>query len=326
VVNTNPVARGNKQARHAVRRRQPAAGAHHPAHDGQGRAAGHAVPIAPAGIPDLTNTNAPEVTMVGDDLSCFGGGNTKIARPGLRGGGELGQGQVAHRELGRQIFVDLHSDVVRIFPGYGGVGAGLSASVWTIPKQEAGGANPLCGGTQLDTLANFVSDGWACLAVFASDRLGNKQVSKPMRICVDKDVDGKECPHKEIAAVRDGTPLTVETVADHGYATGDQVKVSGIFFPAVVNGTWTVTVTGPRSFTLNGSRAKPVNPRLRLARLDAPGAPGQPAHALHPGPRGAHDRRPQLHGTQTMEPPMTAVDTTACSPWRTYAPGEIRRF
>jgi hypothetical protein len=36
-----------------------------------------------------------------------------------------------------------------------------------------------------------------------------------------------ECRHKEIAAVRDTTLLTVETVADHGYATGNQVKVSG---------------------------------------------------------------------------------------------------
>ena len=45
---------------------------------------------------------------------------------------------------------------------------------------------------------------------------------------MDKDCDGKECPHKAIADVRDTTPLAVETVADHGYATGDQVKVSGI--------------------------------------------------------------------------------------------------
>ena len=224
-----------------------------------------------------------------------------------------------------QIFVDLHSEVVRQFPGYGGAGGANSAAVWTIPKQEAGATNPLCGGTQLDTLANFVTDGWACLAVFASDRLGNKQVSKPMRICVDKDVNGAECPHKEIAAVRDGTPLTIETVADHGYATGNQVKVSGIFFPAIVNGTWTVTVAGPRSFTLNGSVGKPAIPGFSWADWTRPARPVNEPMRFIPGHVVRTSDAPNCTGTQTVEPPMTAVDATACSPWRSYAPGEIRR-
>ena len=30
---------------------------------------------------------------------------------------------------------------------------------------------------------------------------------------------------------------------------------------------------------------------------------------------------PNCTGTQTVEPPMTTVDATACSPWRSYAPG-----
>jgi hypothetical protein len=161
--------------------------------------------------------------------------------------------------------------------------------------------------------------------VFASDRLGNKQVSKPMRICVDKDLDGKECPHREIAAVRDTTPLTVETVADHGYATGEQVKVSGIVLPAIVNGIWTVTVTGPRSFTLNGSQGPTVAAGIAY-QWTRPSQPvGQPKNFIAGHVVRTSDA-PNCTGTQTVEPPMTAVDATACSPWRTYAPGEIRRF
>ncbi len=322
VVNTNPVPRGSKQADTLCDAINPLLVPTTRPMTAKDALMITLFPIQPTGIADLTNTAATGVTMIGDDQSCFGGGNTKIPDPICEVTGNINKAK--WRFFGANAF-DLHSEVVRIFLGYGGVGPGLLPSIYTIPRQEAGATNALCGGTQLDTLANFVSDGWACMAVFASDRLGNKQVSKPMRICVDKDVDGKECPHREIAAVRDTTPLTVETVADHGYATGNQVKVSGIFLPAIVNGTWTITVTGPRSFTLDGSQAAPAFVGPPAPRQWVRPAQSQPPRFI-PGHVVRTTDAPNCTGTQTAEPPMTAVDATACSPWRSYAPGEIRRY
>jgi hypothetical protein len=325
VVNTNPVAKGNKQADTLCDAVNPLLVPTTRPMTAKDALLVTLFPIAPAGIPDMTNTAAMGVTLVGDDLSCFGGGNTKIPDASCEVASNLAKAKWRILNSGGQIIMDLHSEVVRIFPGYAGGGVGSSPAIWTIPKQEAGAANPLCGGTQLDTLANFVSDGWACMAVFASDRLGNKQVSKPMRVCVDKDLNGAECPHREIAAVRDTTPITVETVADHGYATGNQVKVSGIYMPAIVKGTWTVTVTGPRSFTLNGSSGPTVTAGVTY-EWTRPSTPvGQPRNFIAGHVVRTSDA-PNCTGTQTVEPPMTAIDATACSPWRTYGTGEIRRF
>jgi hypothetical protein len=322
VVNTNPVPRGNKQADTLCDAVNPLLVPTTRPMTAKDALLITLFPIQPTGVPDLTNTAATGVTLIGDDQSCFGGGNSKIPDPACEVSGNINKAK--WRFIGSNAF-DLHSEVVRVFLGYGGVGPSLLPSIYTIPKQEPGAANALCGGTQLDTLANFVSDGWACMAVFASDRLGNKQVSKPIRICVDKDVDGKECPHREIAAVRDTTPLTVETVADHGYATGNQVKVSGIFLPAIVNGPWTITVTGPRSFTLDGSQAPPALVGPTVSRQWVRPGQSQPPRFI-PGHVVRTTDAPNCTGTQTAEPPMTAVDATACSPWRSYPPGEIRRY
>ncbi len=59
--------------------------------------------------------------------------------------------------------------------------AGSLNSIWTIPPIV--GDNLQCAGRQFDA-SNNLHDGWACVAVEASDKLGNKQVSRPIRICV----------------------------------------------------------------------------------------------------------------------------------------------
>jgi hypothetical protein len=65
------------------------------------------------------------------------------------------------------------------------------SAVWTIPPVVAD--KQQCLGRQFDSLGNHLQDGWACVAVAAADKLGNTQVSRPMRICVDKDGQGGEC-------------------------------------------------------------------------------------------------------------------------------------
>jgi len=63
-------------------------------------------------------------------------------------------------------------------------------AIYTVPPVTVGGQ---CVGRQFDTLGNHVADGWICVAVSVSDKLGNSQVSRPLRICVDKDGMGGEC-------------------------------------------------------------------------------------------------------------------------------------
>jgi hypothetical protein len=63
-------------------------------------------------------------------------------------------------------------------------------AIYTIPPILTGGQ---CVGRQFDALANHVADGWVCVAVEVSDKLGNTQVSRPLRVCLDKDGMGGEC-------------------------------------------------------------------------------------------------------------------------------------
>jgi hypothetical protein len=279
--------------------------------------------VPAVGAPDQTNTPAMGVTLIGDDNYCFAkGGNAKAPDPIC---------EVAYHpaKTRYRVFTDAnglttitaHTNPTTVFLGYAVGTTGMLSSIFTIPRVEMGPTNPLCGGTQLDTLANFVSDGWACLAVFATDNLGNKQVSAPLRICVDKDLDGKECPHKAIASVLDATPLLVTTSVAHGYATGEQVRVSGVAMATTVNGLWTVTVTGPTTFTLNGSKAQePAGVFAPEWIRDSNPTRFNPGHVVRV------TDVPNCTGTQTAEPPTTTVDHTPCLPWSQYPAGEIRRY
>jgi hypothetical protein len=49
-----------------------------------------------------------------------------------------------------------------------------------------------CAGRQFDS-SNNLKNGWACLAVKASDTLGNSQVSRPIRVCVMANATDKAC-------------------------------------------------------------------------------------------------------------------------------------
>jgi hypothetical protein len=62
--------------------------------------------------------------------------------------------------------------------------------IYTIPPVT----EHQCYGNPFDSLATNISDGWACLAVRATDNLGNVGISAPLRICFDHDGDGGECP------------------------------------------------------------------------------------------------------------------------------------
>ena len=78
-------------------------------------------------------------------------------------------------------------------------------SIWTVPPVNAD--HMQCAGRQFDA-SNNLHDGWACLAVEASDTLGNKQVSRPIRICVAAQPGSTACT----AATAGGAELASVTL------------------------------------------------------------------------------------------------------------------
>tara|TARA_B100001564_G_scaffold357379_1_gene373471 strand:+ start:1320 stop:3821 length:2502 start_codon:yes stop_codon:yes gene_type:complete len=49
------------------------------------------------------------------------------------------------------------------------------------------------------------------------------------------------------------SPIEITVSADHNYSTGDLVAIRNVYGVLAANGTWVITVTGARTFTLNNS-------------------------------------------------------------------------
>lgn len=56
-----------------------------------------------------------------------------------------------------------------------------------------------------------------------------------------------------VTAATNATPIAITTAADHGYSTGDSVIIRYVEGNTAANGTFTITVTGTNTFTLNAS-------------------------------------------------------------------------
>jgi hypothetical protein len=59
---------------------------------------------------------------------------------------------------------------------------GPDPAIWTIEPFSEG--EPRCAGSQFDSYANLIPEGWACVAAAATDRLGNDSVSQPLRVWI----------------------------------------------------------------------------------------------------------------------------------------------
>jgi len=182
---------------------------------------------------------------------------------------------------------------------------GKQGSIWTV-----GPINPTseCAGRQIDALGANLKDGWLCLAAVAQDKLGKKQVSKPIRVCVDHDNKGNECPHINIVRATKTKPIGIETAVAHGFATGDEVYVQEVPNQIRANGAHVVTVTSPTTFTLSGTFAYPLLPE---------GSSGMVVRK---------NSMPDCVGVQTAKGQTPVVDHAGvCEPWRVYGEPEIRR-
>jgi hypothetical protein len=145
------------------------------------------------------------------------------------------------------------NQVTTYWPGYA-VNLALP-SIWTIAPIVNDGLR--CAGNQFDA-SNNLKDGWACVAVVASDKMGNKQVSRPIRICVvgqpgstacaaatsgGGDIAGVTLPSDVNAAVVVTTKTAVLAGGSTAIQTGDQLifsKVGPTPF-SEINGTHSVS-------------------------------------------------------------------------------------
>jgi hypothetical protein len=181
--------------------------------------------------------------------------------------------------------------------------SGAEPAIWTLAPVVPSGLQ--CVGNQFDAFANNLHDGWSCMAVRAADKLGNMQVSRVLRVCVDHDGVGNECPHQSIIGITNATPMIIATSAPHGLASGDDIVISRAD-AITANGRWIVTVTGTNTFTLNGSRKDD----LRIG--DGFSAVWVRSNVL-----------PDCTGTQTSIQPVTVSSSPGCVPWSAYPSKEV---
>jgi hypothetical protein len=149
-----------------------------------------------------------------------------------------------------------------------GYAVGGLPSIWTIPPIVGDGLQ--CAGRQFDA-SNNLHDGWACVAVVASDALGNKQVSRPIRICVAAQPSSTAClgvalgsvsmPSSIAGKVIVTTKAAVVNPDGSAVAAGDTLVFSNVRPPALafVGGDHTVTPQGGTGtqFTFTGGTPAP---------------------------------------------------------------------
>jgi hypothetical protein len=135
-------------------------------------------------------------------------------------------------------------------------------SIYTIGPIVSDGLE--CAGHQFDA-SNNLKDGWACLAATAADSLGNKQVSRPIRVCVVATLSSTACSDfKPLTGIVLSNPVEIQTSVPLVVGAGatallpnDEVIVSGVVGVSGINRRWKVTPldsTGKR-FSLQGSKA-----------------------------------------------------------------------
>jgi hypothetical protein len=161
-----------------------------------------------------------------------------------------------------------------------GYSANLPA-IWTIAPIVNDGLQ--CAGRQFDA-SNNLRDGWACVAVEASDKMGNKQVSRPIRICVVGTKDSTACSAASMGGVdldtitfpsssKGKTLITTKaalTSAGAAMKAGDSVIFTQVSPPpfSVLNGTHVVSPVDTSGTSFEVTDLSPIPVSLYLDNLD----------------------------------------------------------
>jgi hypothetical protein len=134
-------------------------------------------------------------------------------------------------------------------------------SIYAVPPIKSDKIE--CAGRQFDS-SNHLKNGWACLSAKAVDKLGNSQVARPIRVCVQASKPSTGCEsYQKIIAISGTDVLQIVTEkplkapGDVALKSGDEVIVSQVTGQTGANGRWKVEPTdssGTR-FDLLGSAA-----------------------------------------------------------------------
>ena len=194
-------------------------------------------------------------------------------------------------------------------------------SIYTIGPIVADGLQ--CAGRQFDA-SNNLKDGWACLTAVAADTLGNKQVSRPIRICVMATPLSTACSDfKALTAVVLSDPIEIDTSAPlvgpgaAALQANDEVIISDLIVVPGLNGRWKVNPldTSGMRFSLQG--AHPV--KTGGASVSVKTGRVVPVSAM-----------PDCTGTVIQggtDGGLPVVDyTRPCKPFSSFLPGELRPY
>ena len=110
--------------------------------------------------------------------------------------------------------------------------------IYTVPPAPPDDEEA-CVGFALDSLAANIADGWACAAVRAYDKLGNRGVSPPIRICIDKSPGGPDpcagMPAPDCVGSYDLASGMVNDTPCSLIRTDPELLPPGLFFPRFQN-------------------------------------------------------------------------------------------
>jgi hypothetical protein len=191
-------------------------------------------------------------------------------------------------------------------------------SVYTIGPVVANDLE--CAGHQFDA-SNNLKDGWACLAGVANDTLGNRQVSRPLRICVMATLSSTACSDfKSLAGIVLSDPIEIQTsvplvVGTTPLVANDEVIVSGVLGVSGINSRWKVTPldSSGKRFALQG--AKPIEGSASVL----PTGRVVPVAAM-----------PDCTGTvikARTDAGVAVVDSTKhCKQWSNFVAGQLRPY
>ncbi|MGD0837220.1 MAG: hypothetical protein ABSB49_11325 [Polyangia bacterium] len=213
-------------------------------------------------------------------------------------------------------------------------------SIWTLGPVVSDGLE--CAGRQYDA-SNNLNDGWACLAVVAADKLGNKQVSRPIRVCVAAKPGSTACSASAMGgatlasvtvpgssggasggasgsaqAISFTTVTPLVGVAGAALSAGDKVAFSGVTPAGFLNGTHTVAPVDGSGMSFTVTDISPSSSEvLRFIPFSSQPVAGVAVPAA---------KLPSCTGTvvkQANGQPPTVDATKPCTSWATFPEAEF---
>lgn len=216
-----------------------------------------AIGYAPTEILGNTYPNSPgAVGGFGDSIFCGTGdlSDPRVSTLSLAGG-------LFERGMSSSTLTPPYNSVLACM---GATSASTAANSWTAPDMWRNlsninygivqwGTNDIYSGATLATLQANLIKVWTMFSsrgvpVFQTTYLPRNNSSDNWQTVTNQSPIGIA-----ITAATNASPIAISTTTNHFLTTGELLQIANVDGNTAANGTWTVTVTGNQSFTLNGS-------------------------------------------------------------------------